>query len=137
MNKEDFLKIFNNMITKIEERVKLYAFVIFGSRARGDFLQHSDYDIVIIADFQEKYLDRSEWIIHQTAPILAMDVFCYTPEEFDQMFTNYRLTAIDVIDEGIALKGDRYLLQYREKLEEFKKRGLRKEDNILYPPKST
>ena len=44
------------------------------------------------------------------------------------------MTAIDSVDEGIVLKGENYVKTYREKLKDFKKRGMKKEKNILYPP---
>ena len=134
MSNKQLTDLFSDMINKIEERIPLHAFIIFGSRARGDYLEHSDYDIVVIADFTKKYLDRTEWIVHQTAPMVAMDVFCYTPEEFDEMFNTYRLTAIDSIDEGIVLKGENYVIKYREKLKDFKKRGMKKDNTVLHPP---
>lgn len=134
MNREQLEDLFQDMIEKIEQRMKLYGFIVFGSRARGNFLEHSDFDIIIIANFQEKYIDRSEWIVHKAAPNLAMDILCYTPDEFDEMFNNYRLIAIDAIDEGIILRGNKYLEKYKQKLQEFKQRGLKKEDNVLYPP---
>ena len=134
MSKKQLTDLFSDMINKIEKRIHLHAFIIFGSRAKGNYLEHSDYDIVVIADFTESYLDRTDWIVHQTAPMVAMDVFCYTPEEFDQLFKNYRLTAIDAIDEGIVLKGENYIKKYREELMDFKKRGMKKDNTVLHPP---
>ena len=136
MTKEQLTDLFSDMIKKIEKRIRLHAFIIFGSRAKGNYLDHSDYDVLIIADFTKKYLDRNDWVVHQTTPMVAIDVFCYTLEEFDALFNNYRLTAIDAIDEGIVLKGEDYIKKYKEKLKDFKKRGMKKEDNILHPPQN-
>lgn len=121
------------MIRGIENKVELYAFIIFGSRARGNALEHSDYDIVIIANFQEKYLYRGKWIV-QMAPDVGVDIFCYTPKEFENMFNQFNLTAIDAIDEGIFLKGGEFLKKYQKRLSYFKEKGLKKEDHVLFHP---
>lgn len=133
MNKQKLHNLFDDMIKEVEKRVNLHAFIIFGSRARGNYLHYSDYDIVIIADFKQKYLGRTEWIV-QTAPLVPIDVFCYTPEEFHAMFNRYHLTAIDSVDEGIVLKGEDFMKKYQEKLQEFKRKGMKKRNNVLYPP---
>lgn len=121
------------MIEKVEERIDLIAFIVFGSRAKGNALPYSDYDIVIIGDFEEKYLNRSKWIVH-LAPEVPIDLFCYTPTEFENLFDQYNITAIDAINDGIFLRGEGYLQKYIEKLRFFKKNGLRKEGNLLIPP---
>ncbi|MFW9875425.1 MAG: nucleotidyltransferase domain-containing protein [Candidatus Thorarchaeota archaeon] len=131
--KEKLNNLFSNMIEKIEVQIQLVAFIIFGSRARGNALPSSDYDIVIIGDFEEKYLNRSKWIVH-VAPEVPIDLFCYTPEEFETLFNQFNLTAIDAINDGIFLKGEAFLQKFIDKLKFFKKRGLRKEGHILIPP---
>ncbi|MHA1697791.1 MAG: hypothetical protein ACTSWN_03010, partial [Promethearchaeota archaeon] len=69
-------------------------------------------------------------------PYIALDIFCYTPAEFDEMFNQYNLTAINAVDEGIVLKGEGFIERYRNRLAFFKKMGLRKEGNVLYHPMS-
>jgi len=43
---------------KLKENLNLTAVILFGSRARGDYMKWSDYDILIIADFEERYPER-------------------------------------------------------------------------------
>ncbi len=133
MERNELLKLFADMIEKIADQVFIHAFIVFGSRAKGSYFEHSDYDILIIANFTRKYLKRTEWVV-ETAPLLPIDVFCYTPEEFDLMFNNYHVTAIDSVDEGIILKGEKYIKKYHEKLDDFKKRGLKKTKAAIHPP---
>ncbi len=59
MKKKQFLlsekqldKIVNECIASLGERIE--AIVLFGSRARGDFNEGSDFDICIIGKFSEK-----------------------------------------------------------------------------------
>jgi predicted nucleotidyltransferase len=130
---KEFRELFQEMIQSIENKIELHAFILFGSRARGNALPHSDYDVLIIGDFEKKYLSRSQWVI-KCAPLIPMDIFCYTEDEFNQLFHQYNLTAIDAVDEGIILRGHEFMNKYEKKLAFFKEKGMKKGDHILYPP---
>ncbi len=131
--KEMFIGLFGEMISAIRKKTKLHAFILFGSQARGNTLPHSDYDIVVVADFEKSYLKRLEWVI-QIAPMIPIDLFCYTPQEFDKKFRQYNLTAIDSVEEGLVLYQDDFIEKYKELLDYYKKKGMRKGDHILHPP---
>lgn len=45
-------------VDRILSRYKVHAIILFGSRARGDWLPDSDYDMLVVADFEEPFLDR-------------------------------------------------------------------------------
>jgi predicted nucleotidyltransferase len=67
---------------------ELITIVIFGSRARGDYKENSDFDILIIADnLPERHLARMGYI---REPLLNFDekvqVLAKTPDEFDSVF---------------------------------------------------
>lgn len=130
---ENFSDLFANMIEGIRARIPLHAVILFGSRARGEALPHSDYDLVVIGDFAEPFIHRSAWVV-QLAPTVAIDVFCYTPAEFERMFSRFRLTAIDAIGEGIPLFGAGFLRSYQTRYYELVERGMRKTDCTLIPP---
>ncbi|MHA1650656.1 MAG: nucleotidyltransferase domain-containing protein [Candidatus Helarchaeota archaeon] len=132
-NKTKFLDLFREMINKIRLHVPLKAVILFGSHVRGTAHKFSDYDLVIIADFQEEYFDRSAWISEFT-PFISVDLFCYTPEEFEELFKSYNLTAIDAIGEGIVLFGDDYIAPYKKRYKDFIRRGMRKTKCVLIPP---
>lgn len=132
-NKKEFQNFFQNMILQIKKRINLKSVILFGSRARGDAKSNSDYDLVIIADFQEKYLARSDWIL-EFVPFVSIDLFCYTPQEFEKLFLSYNITAIDAIGEGTTLFGDDYIKSYKERYKDFVSRGLKKDKCILIPP---
>ncbi len=60
--------------------------ILFGSRARGEADEYSDYDIVLIKRTDRPFLERLQEVI----PYLlecerAVEVLVYTPEEFEQM----------------------------------------------------
>lgn len=132
-NSETYKTLFAEMITKLQQRITLNAVILFGSRARGDFIQKSDYDIVVVGAFQDPYFERLEWV-GRLAPNVALDLFCYTPQEFETMFNSYNLTPIDAIGEGIALYGEDFFLKYHIRYKEFVKHGMRKSKCALYPP---
>jgi len=121
------------MINEIKKRVPLKSVILFGSHARGTAHKFSDYDLVIIADFQEEYFDRSAWISEIT-PYVSIDLFCYTPEEFERLFISYNLTAIDAIGEGIVLFGEDYIAPFRVWYADYIRRGMRKTQCVLIPP---
>lgn len=55
--------------------------ILFGSRARGEGEQDSDWDIVIVKDTPEPYHDRviaARRLLRTTVPV---DLFVFTPQE--------------------------------------------------------
>lgn len=132
-NKKEIQKLFQNMIQHIQKRTSLKAIILFGSWARGTAHPKSDYDLVVIADFKEKYFARSDWIL-EAAPFVSIDLFCYTTQEFDSLFFSYNITAIDAIGEGLILYGEDYIKPYKEKYKDFVRRGMKKSKCILFPP---
>ncbi len=128
-------ELFKEMIQKIEIKLDLKAVIVFGSRTRGNAHYYSDYDIVIIANFKESFFKRSDWIIEIT-PDVSTDIFCYTPEEFELLFNDYHLTAIDSIGEGIVLFGEEFINPYKVRYQDFIRRGMKKTNCVLIPPKN-
>jgi hypothetical protein len=70
----------------------------------------------------------------QLAPFVSIDLFCYTPDEFETMFATYRLTPIDAKGKGLVLLGDEFVAPYKERYAEFVARGMRKSTSVLFPP---
>ncbi len=130
---ERYHSLFDDMISRINKEISLNAAILFGSRARGDARKTSDYDIILIGDFQERFIDRGKIISH-LLPSMAIDIFCYTPSEFEMMFSSFNLTAIDGIGEGIVLFGQKFLSSYQERFEEFIQKGMKKYKCVLIPP---
>jgi len=127
------LALFDDMIREVQKRTDLKAVILFGSRARGTPNKYSDYDLVFIGDFKEQFADRRDWV-RKLAPFVSMDLFCYTPSEFEQMFNSYRLTAIDAIGEGIVLHGEDFVAPFKQKYAEYVDRGLVLTTNDDSPP---
>lgn len=60
--------------------------LLFGSRARGDNLLESDYDIIIVSkDFEGiNFIKRMALVQDLWDGLYRLEAFCYTPEEFDR-----------------------------------------------------
>lgn len=61
--------------------------LLFGSRARGDYLQQSDIDVVVVSKgfagipFPRRLSDVSELWMEE----IRLEALCYTPEEFQRL----------------------------------------------------
>lgn len=101
MNLSRKLSAFKRSVAK---RFGLRKMLLFGSRARGDFLEGSDVDVVLVSDgfaglsFPRRLSAVSELWMH--AP--SLEALCYTPEEFDRLKTrSFVLRA--AVREGIPI----------------------------------
>ena len=60
--------------------------ILFGSRARGEADEHSDYDLVVIKETDRPFLDRlRDMVPYLVAFGRPAEILVYTPEEFDRM----------------------------------------------------
>jgi len=92
------------VIKKLKSRFKIYAIILFGSRARGDWMPWSDYDLLIIADFELDYLDRIGEILEVLADVkLPIEPHPYTLEEVIKMLNRANPLIIDALEEGKLL----------------------------------
>jgi len=121
------LKELKEVIKRLQKKYRLHAILLFGSRARGDWGPWSDYDLLIIADFKEKYLDRINDILKLLKDIrLPIEPHPYTLKEALEMLRKGNPTIVDALEEGILLfKGNGYKLLW-ETYNQLKKRGLRR-----------
>lgn len=112
------MKLFDNVVNndsrlkRLIELLKSYnpeQIILFGSRARGEADEYSDYDIILIKQTEKPFMERLKDMI----PYLikfdgTAEILVYTPEEFEKM-KEFGLGFI-VQKEGIVLyegKSDR------------------------------
>ena len=82
-------------------RVRLHAAILFGSRARGDHGPWSDYDLLLIRDFKEPYLDRLKTLLDLTEGIrIPIEPHPYTLEEALKMLERGNPSIVDAVEEG-------------------------------------
>lgn len=72
------------VLPRLVEQFRPSNVLVFGSRARGHALKHSDLDILVVAEaFRDiTWLDRGV-AVHRACDIrFGVELLCYTPEEY-------------------------------------------------------
>lgn len=60
--------------------------ILFGSRARGEADEYSDYDVIVIKRTSRSFLERlQDMVPYLVAFAHPAEILVYTPEEFAQM----------------------------------------------------
>ena len=93
-----------NFVKKLRKVLKIDLAVLFGSRARGDYLEDSDYDVLIVSsDFRGKIVERVSGLYDYWDYFpLDIEVLCYTPEEFEKMKGRIGIVQ-EALKEGIVI----------------------------------
>ena len=84
LTNKEVLTNLKKLKSRLNNQFKIQKFMLFGSRARDDWLLNSDVNIILISsDFKKlKFKERSAEVIgHWDGPI-DLEPLCYTPEEF-------------------------------------------------------
>ena len=73
-------------IVRLLQRYEPEQIILFGSRARGDADEHSDYDLIVIKRTRRPFLER----LRDMVPYLVefgrpAEILVYTPDEFERM----------------------------------------------------
>lgn len=78
--------------------------ILFGSRARGDWLKESDYDFVIVAERFEgvPFVRRPVDLYRYWQGRPGAELLCYTPEEFERKRREIGIVR-EAVREGIEL----------------------------------
>lgn len=68
---------------RLSQKIRVDRMILFGSRARGDWLLTSDADVMIVSpDFAERrFADRSAEVLRHWRGRVDLEAFCYTPAE--------------------------------------------------------
>lgn len=87
----------------------------FGSRARGDNLKSSDLDLVIVSEVFAgmAFPQRAPEVMVKLEVMEAMDLLCYTPEEYEKKRKQIGIVRI-ATREGVVI----YRSKEKEKLNE-------------------
>ncbi len=120
----------------VNKKVPLECVILFGSRARSDYSEHSDLDMIFVGDFKESFINRSTIIYEHYKLSLGLDAFCYKAEEFEKMFYEGIVSILDAIDHGICVFGNDFYKDYKEKLEKLKEKGLKRDPPVWILPES-
>ncbi|QOJ79247.1 nucleotidyltransferase domain-containing protein [Infirmifilum lucidum] len=124
------------LVKLLVESLPVKAIILFGSRARGDWIPGSDYDLLIIADFKENYLARLRRVLEILKDVkLPVEPHPYTLEEALNMLSRGNPLIVDAMEEGRVLYSSSELDVLVGKYRELKERGLaRTSTTIVVPP---
>ncbi|MFA5019551.1 MAG: nucleotidyltransferase domain-containing protein [Candidatus Pacearchaeota archaeon] len=84
---ERVIKLLNEYLKKVNKKFKIDRAILFGSRARGDWVFNSDVDLILISkDFKGvPFRKRMSEVIGYWDEYIDLEVICYTPKEFNRL----------------------------------------------------
>lgn len=84
--------------------------MLVGSYARGDFNLWSDVDVIVIAEFSNRPVERLK---NMDFPP-GFEVIPLTPEEFTRLVEKKNPLAVEALNTGIVLRDDLDVKEYAE-----------------------
>ncbi len=102
----DQKKLLTQLKKTLGVHITIKKIALFGSRAKGTFHTHSDYDIAVVSpDFEGmSFFKRQQFIRPLVRKVLGpvpLDVACYTEEEYEKGKKAFLPSIIE--KEGIAI----------------------------------
>ncbi|MEE9151731.1 MAG: nucleotidyltransferase domain-containing protein [Thermoplasmata archaeon] len=89
------------LVHDIIDKMKPKRIILFGSRARNDYRRHSDIDLLIVGDYQERFFDRIARVLALNTTPYDLEPLVYTEEEFDRL--RNRLLLRHILRNGIEV----------------------------------
>lgn len=121
---KNFNKVIKNLIKTI---VGIESIILFGSRARNEAFSESDFDLILIAPFQDSIFDRLKSIYASIPPTLKIEAFGYTAQEFEHMLYSFHIIALEVLNDGIPLYDRGYFKRLHEEFRQLQAKGLKRQ----------
>lgn len=94
-----------DFLQQVRKKYNISLAIFFGSRARGEHLKESDYDIILVSeDFRDIFFSKRSALMYdfwQHWPI-EIEPLCYTPEEFEIKKKHIGIVS-EALKEGIFL----------------------------------
>jgi len=121
------------VVERLVSELRPIAVILFGSRARGDWKPWSDYDLLIVAEFKERYMDRF-LKIYDIVGNRPIEPHPYTLEEALKMLERGNPMLVDAMEEGIVLYEGEGFRKLKDLYERLKEKGLSKSDTSVILP---
>ena len=104
---KDIKRIVKDYLKIVSKRIRVDKAILFGSWARGDNLQDSDIDLIVISpDFERMSLEERLTLLERFWNFEkyghSIEAFGYTADEFRKL-RRYSLTIKDALHEGIVI----------------------------------
>ncbi len=77
--------------------------ILFGSHARGNTHDYSDVDVLVVLNFEGKWLDKSLEILRRIDPPFAIDLITRRPEDVELRYREHDPLIRAALDEGKVL----------------------------------
>jgi predicted nucleotidyltransferase len=74
--------------------------ILFGSLAEDNIHEWSDIDMLIIKETQERPVDRCLELSRLIQPKVGVDLFIYTPEEYNTLLKEKYSFLLNILDRG-------------------------------------
>jgi len=94
-----------DFVRRVREKYEITQAIFFGSRARGDYLADSDYDVILVSpDFRGIFFSQRSALMYDYWTHWPLDIepLCYTPEEFEAKKQQIGIVS-EAVKEGINL----------------------------------
>ncbi len=114
---------------------RLDSIILFGSRALRTHKPWSDYDLLILADFREPYLERIGRVMEVLGDDLAsVEPHPYTTGEALDMLRKGNPTIVHALEYGVVVKEGPGLVLLRRVYQGLKEKGMRIEGRAVVVP---
>lgn len=111
MGKESGLAGF---VARVNKKYPLEFAVLFGSRARGNALKSSDYDILFVSNaFTGDVFHRISDVIDLWSGKGCVEPICFTISEFEANLGSYNAIVWESLKDGKVLFGEKNFGKYR------------------------
>ncbi len=99
-------RLFQEYVNKIKEAYPRSTIILYGSRARGDYLPYSDYDLAIILEsVEDKFRVIEE--IRSLKPLgLDLDLIILSPRDLEDPIIKNMLRHSKMLYNGLGVKID-------------------------------
>lgn len=95
----DPLETFLALLRPLLRQHRARAAYIIGSRARGTADEHSDIDVIIVAESDRPEVERfKDYLPAIVASPVGIDLFIYTPAEFERLRSEERPFLMHALD---------------------------------------
>ena len=97
-------RLASELLPRFKEAYQPELVLLFGSRARGDALEDSDVDLLVVSErfSSMPFLERAAAVLRELDAPFAVDVLCYTPQEFESKRRELGVVSA-AVEEGLAL----------------------------------
>ena len=120
---------------KIIDRFHPKCIIVYGSQARKTYTPSSDIDLIIISDtFKIPFISRIRSLLELNQTEFHIEALGYTIQEFEDMLSNFRVTALDAIYFGIPIYGEQYFQQLESIFKGYLSEGLKRLDQAWEIP---